>query len=149
MGTHGMHESRCKICRAGDEKRRDVDEAFTSWRSLRDIEAESNFSKDAIARHARACGLEVRRDRNVRAALGRVIEKGMDSAEISGPALVSALVAMAKLTESGRLVDTLSIVSVDVTGLLDKMTPAELEVYAVRGELPAWTGATDDRESEG
>ena len=51
---------RCSICKAGEEKRREVDDAFTSWRSLRDIEAELKFSKDAILRRSRACGLRAR-----------------------------------------------------------------------------------------
>jgi hypothetical protein len=142
--------SGCRIC--PHEHRLEVEKAFVSWRTLRDIAREFGVSKDSVARHAEALGLDERRSRNVRAALTRVVEKGLDTAEISGSALVAALGVLSKLDAAGQQVDRVEV-HAKIAGLFPRMNDAELEVFAETGTLPVWAlkddqAATSDRVDE-
>ena len=70
----GRHRRNCTVC--GHPKCAEIDADFVSWRSPGAIAQEYGLADRAsIYRHAHALGLFAKRQRNVRAALERIIEK--------------------------------------------------------------------------
>ena len=83
----GRHEQNCGIC--SHEKREDIERDFISWRSPITIASEYGLANRAtVYRHAHACGLFLKRQRNLRAALERLIEKS-ENVEVNASALVA------------------------------------------------------------
>jgi hypothetical protein len=117
VGLARHEDGGCRVCR--HPQREAIEAEFVRWKTLREIEAEFNVPKDSVARHARARGLEERRSRNVRGVLVRVVEKGIETAEVTSAALVAAATALAKMGEDGRLTDRIEI-SGHMVGLLPK-----------------------------
>ena len=104
----------------------------------------------SVYRHAHALGLFQKRQRNVRAALERIIEKAGE-VDVTASAVVAAIQAYAKINSAGEWIDRTETVSMN--DLFDRMSTQELEAYAQTGALPAWfrtsVGATgvDSQES--
>jgi hypothetical protein len=90
-------------------------------------------------RHAHALGLFPKRQRNVRAALERIIEKAGE-VDVTASAVVAAVQAYSKINAAGEWIDRTETVSMN--DLFEKMTTQELESYAQTGELPEWFKAT-------
>ncbi len=67
-----LHRAHCVICTS--KLRDEIDEAFIDWRCVNQIAAEYRLHRGTLYRHAHATGLFARRDRNIRRALGHVIE---------------------------------------------------------------------------
>ena len=95
--------------------------------------------RTSVYRHAHALGLFPKRQRNVRAALEKIIERAGE-VDVTAPAVVAAVQAYSKITTAGQWVDRTE--HVDLNGLFEKMTAQELEAYAQNGTLPAWFTAT-------
>jgi hypothetical protein len=93
------------------------------------------LSRDSLYRHAHAVGLFGKRQRNIRAALERIIERSED-VEVTASSIVSAIQAYAKINANGQWIDRVEGVSLNE--LFDRMTKAELETYAREGTLPDW-----------
>jgi hypothetical protein len=89
----------------------------------------------SVYRHAHAFGLFAKRQRNVRAALERIIEKAGD-VEVTASAVVSAIQVYARINAYGQWVDPSEQVSVH--DLFERMSPEELRIYAETGRLPRW-----------
>lgn len=88
-----------------------------------------------------------KRQRNVRAALERIIEKAGE-VDVTAAAVVAAVQAYAKINASGQWIDRTE--NVNLHELFDRMTQEELEACARDGELPSWftqvvTATTPDR----
>jgi hypothetical protein len=102
----------------------------------------------SIAAHA--LGLFPKRQRNVRAALERIIEKAGD-VDVTASAVVAAIQAYAKINAAGEWIERAETVS--MSELFGKMTTRELEEYARAGTLPPWfraaIGATPNDSQEG
>jgi hypothetical protein len=95
-----------------------------------------------VYRHAHALGLFPKRQRNVRAALEKIIERAGE-VEVNATAVVSAVSTYARINAAGQLVERSE--RIDLNQLFDRMTVAELEQYARDGKLPAWfTVVTED-----
>ena len=139
VGLARHEDGGCRVCR--HEQREAIEASYVAWKTLREIEAEFTVPKDSVARHARARGLEERRSRNVRGVLVRVVEKGIETAEVTSAALVAAATALAKMGEDGRLTDRIEI-SGQMVGYLGRMSARELDVYARTGALPPWAAET-------
>jgi len=75
------------------------------------------------------------------------VEKGLDTAEISGSALVAALGVLSKLDAAGQQVDRLEV-HAKIAGLFPRMNDSELEVFAETGALPVWA-LKDDQPATG
>jgi hypothetical protein len=88
-----------------------------------------------VYRHARAYGLFARRQRDVRAALERILEKAGE-VEVTAAAVVAVVQAYSKINAAGQWIDRSEHVSLNE--LFERMTSAELETYATNGTLPAW-----------
>jgi len=99
-----------------------------------------------VYRHAHATGLFAKRQRNVRAALEKIIERAGE-VEVTAPAVVAAVQAYAKINAAGQWVDRSE--HVNLNELFERMSLEEKESYARDGTLPVWfeqlVGATPDR----
>jgi hypothetical protein len=134
----GRHQRACSVC--GHEQRAEIEAAFIGWRSPAAIAEEYGLADRAsVYRHAHALGLFPKRQKNVRAALERIIEKAGE-VEVTASAVVAAVQAYAKINAAGEWVDR--TVPVSLNQLFDRMSTPELESYAQTGALPDWFKAT-------
>jgi hypothetical protein len=77
----GRHQRNCSVC-AHDE-REEIEAAFVGWRSPAVIAEEYGpADRSSVYRHANALGLFPKRQRNIRAALERIIERA-DSVDVT------------------------------------------------------------------
>lgn len=114
----------------------EIEGAFVSWRSPIAIAAEFGLKDRAsIYRHASALGLFEKRQRNVRAALEKIIERAGD-VDVTASAVVAAIQAYSKINSDGEWIDRSEDIS--LRDQFARMTPEELESYAHSGELPDW-----------
>lgn len=145
----GRHKRTCSVC--GHAQREEIESAFIAWRSAAAIAEEYGLTDRAsVYRHAHALGLFPRRQRNVRAALERIIEKAGE-VDVTASAVVAAVQAYAKINSAGEWIDRTETVSLNQ--LFDRMSNGELEEYARSGALPQWfratLGATPSNGGEG
>jgi hypothetical protein len=134
----GRHQKNCSVC--AHDQRGDIEAAFIGWRSPAAIAEEYSLADRAsVYRHAHALGLFQKRQRNVRAALERIIERA-DDVDVTASALVAAVQAYAKINAAGEWIDRTETTSMN--DLFDRMNTQELESYAQTGALPAWFKAT-------
>jgi hypothetical protein len=127
------HEVQCSVCR--HPERATIEKEWTSWGNTSRLAKEYSLSRDSLYRHAHALGLFSKRQRNIRAALERIIERSED-VEVTASAIVSAIQAYAKINANGQWIDRVEGVSLNE--LFDRMTKQELETYAREGTLPDW-----------
>jgi hypothetical protein len=94
------HARKCSICR--HPRRGEIEEAFLAWDCVSTITAEFQLSgRAALYRHARAVGLLAGRNRGLRGALARIIEK----AEMVVPdamTIVRAVEVFARINDRGE-----------------------------------------------
>jgi hypothetical protein len=130
----GRHKRTCAVCR--HEKREEIEVAYIGWRSPAAIAEEYGLADRAsVYRHANALGLAPKRQRNVRAALERIIEKACD-VDVTASAVVAAIQAYAKINAAGEWIDRTETVSMN--DLFERMSNEEMETYAQTGALPGW-----------
>lgn len=108
------HERRCSICRHRD--RDSIENEFMHWHSLEDISDEYNVSRAAIYRHAYALNLFARRNRNLRFALGHLIERVQD-VEPTADSVVRAIHAFARINDDGEWIEPPAHVIVSSGGI--------------------------------
>jgi hypothetical protein len=147
-GNLGRHVKQCSICAHPSCK--EIEAAFIGWRSPAAIAEEYKVAdRTSVYRHAHAMGLFAKRQRNVRAALERIIEKAGE-VDVTASAVVAAIQAYAKINAAGEWVDRTETVSLNE--LFDRMSTDELEAYAQKGTLPTWfrakVGATPEESLE-
>jgi hypothetical protein len=134
----GRHRRNCSVC--SHPKCAEIESDFVSWRSPGAIAQEYGLADRAsVYRHAHALGLFPKRQRNVRAALERIIEKAGE-VDVTAGAVVAAVQAYAKINAAGQWLDRSE--HVNLNELFEKMTQQELEVYAKDGTLPDWFTTT-------
>ena len=130
----GRHRRNCSVCLHA--QRVDIEAEFIAWRSPASLaEQYSLGDRASIYRHAHALGLFAKRQRNVRAALERIIERAGD-VQVTASAVVAAVEAYAKINANGQWIDPSE--QITLTQLFERMTRQELEAYARNGELPDW-----------
>lgn len=130
----GRHRANCSIC--AHDSVQEIETAFIAWKSPAAIAEEFGLSDRAsVYRHAHALLLFPKRQKNVRAALEKLIEKAGE-VEVTATAVVAAVQAYSKLNSAGEWVDKVETVSLNE--LFDRMSAAELERYAASGEVPEW-----------
>ena len=100
--------------------------------------------RSSIYRHANAFDLLAKRQRNIRAALERIIEKA-DEVEVSAAVIVAAVQAYSKINAAGQWVERAE--TTNLNDLFDRMTFDELEGYAREGTLPEWFLTATGRNS--
>ena len=130
----GRHKRNCSVC--AHAQREEIEADFIAWRSPASIATEYGLAdRTSVYRHAHALGLFTKRQRNVRAALERIIERAGE-VDVTASAVVSAVQAYSKINAAGQWIDRSEQVSLN--DLFDKMTTRELEDYAQTGVLPNW-----------
>lgn len=130
----GRHRRTCTIC--AHPERFEIEQAFVTWVSPATIAQQYGLADRAsVYRHAHALQLFPKRQQNVRAALERIIERVGD-VEVTASAVVAAVQTLAKINAAGRWIDPTEQVSLHQ--LFERMTRAELEIYARDGGLPSW-----------
>jgi hypothetical protein len=135
LGRH--RRARC-VC--AHQQREEIEAAFIGWRSPAAIADEFGLADRAsVYRHAHALGLFQKRQRNVRTALERIIEKAGE-VDVTASAVVAAVQAYAKINAAGEWIDRSETTSMN--DLFDRMSTQELETYAQTGALPEWFNAT-------
>jgi hypothetical protein len=116
--TLGRHRRNCSVC--SHPKCAEMEADFVSWRSPEVIAQEFGLADRAsVYRHAHALGLFPKRQRNVRVALERIIEKAGE-VEVTGSAVVAAVQAYSKINETGRWVERSE--HVNLNELFEQMT---------------------------
>ena len=130
----GRHAAECKIC--AHAQREEIERDFINWRSPASIAKQYKLKNRAsVYRHAHALGLFPSRQRNVRAALEKIIERAGE-VEVTATAVVNAVGAYARINATGQWVERSE--HLDLNQLFDRMTALELEEYARDGKLPEW-----------
>ena len=133
-----LHARTCTVC--ANPRREEIERDFLSWRSPQEIVREYKLgNRAAVYRHAHALGLMDKRFGNVRAALGRIIERAGE-APVTAWAVVAAVRACAKINARGQWMEQGE--SSELRELLDGMTHEELLAYAQDGTVPDWFGGT-------
>jgi hypothetical protein len=143
-----LHKRHCKLCKHPNLA--EIEQRFIGWESPTSIARENHFNLRAFFRHAHATGLFPKRDTNVRAALSRIIEKGMSLRKVTASAVVQAVAVLSKINAAGKWIDRSE--TVNLGDLFERMSDQELEEYAAHGTLPRWfteiTGPVSDTTSK-
>jgi hypothetical protein len=130
----GRHQRSCSVCSHANKE--EIEGDFIGWRSPATITAEYGLGDRAsVYRHAHALGLFAKRQRNIRAALERIIERAGE-VDVTASAVVAAVQAYSKINAAGQWIDRTEQVSLN--DLFDRMSTQELEEYAQSGTLPKW-----------
>ena len=141
----GRHKRNCSIC--AHAQREQIDADFIAWRSPAAIASEYGLADRAsVYRHAHAFNLFAKRQRNIRAALERIIEKA-DEVEVSASAVVAAVQAYAKINANGQWIERSE--QVNLNEQFERMTTPELELYVRDGTLPDWFTQTVSATADG
>ena len=130
----GRHEHGCKVCRHA--RRGEIERDFINWKSPSLIAKEYGLKdRSSVYRHANALDLFPKRQRNVRAALERIIERAYE-VDVNAAAVVSAVRTYASINSFGQWVERSE--QVNLNELFEQMTREELEAYAHDATLPEW-----------
>jgi len=129
----GRHQAQCSICLF--PYRQQIEEEWINWQSPHYFEQVFKVSRDALYRHAHACDLFSKRQRNIRRALERIIETA-DYAQTTLSGVVSAINAYTKLNSGEQGVEPVQ--ATDPKKLLERMSQEEREAFAKDGSLPDW-----------
>jgi hypothetical protein len=97
------HEAHCSICRHPD--RADIEEEFLHWLSPRTMREFFGVESRAVYRHAHAFNLFAARDRNLRFALGHIIDRAERVPDLRGPDIIRAVHAFAHINAEGQWVE--------------------------------------------
>src|SRR5215472_19216977 len=90
----GRHSTECRVC--AHAQREEIEREFVNWRSPAAIaKAYGLRHRASVYRHAHALGLFPKRQRNVRAALEKFIERA-DEVEVTAATVVAAVQAYTK-----------------------------------------------------
>jgi hypothetical protein len=144
----GRHQAQCSIC--SSPYREQIEHEWINWTYPVQLEIRFRISRDALYRHAHAFDLFSKRRNNITLAIEKMIEKG-DVAEVSGPAILSAIKLLVKL-ESEKHGEEGAPVTDAIESPKHK-SPAEGENVAEGGPLPeslsGAEAATPDESQDG
>jgi hypothetical protein len=130
----GRHKRNCGIC--ASEQCEEIERDFINWTGATAIAKEYGLAdRTTVYRHAHAFGLFAKRQRNIRAALEKIIEQAGE-VEVTSAAVVAAVQAYAKINAQGQWIDRSE--HVNLNELFERMSSEELETYAREGALPKW-----------
>jgi hypothetical protein len=134
----GRHKRNCTVC--SHPQKQEIEADFVAWRSPAVIANQYGLAdRTSVYRHAHALGLFADRQRNVRAALERIIERA-DDVEMNAAAIVSAIQAYTKINANGRWIERRE--QINLSEVFQRMSDAELTAYAQEGILPEWAEST-------
>ncbi len=94
------HSRKCSVCR--HPQRAEIEQALLDWDCISSITAEYQLpGRAALYRHAHAVGLFARRNRGLRGALARIIEKASE-VEPDALSIVRAIELFARINDDGE-----------------------------------------------
>jgi hypothetical protein len=96
------HRRQCSIC--NHPEREGLEEEFLRWENPYNTALDYGVKERAIYRHAHALRLFDKRERNIRYALGHVIQR-LDSIDVSSDAAIRAVRLFTRLTQQGEFVE--------------------------------------------
>ena len=128
------HEAQCSVCLHAD--RESIEQAYVDWKSPTSICKEYGLDRMTLHRHVHVLGLVEKRQKNIRAALSKIVEHVDGLWKVSGAEVIAAAVALARINSAGNYIERREVVN--LTELFDRMTREELAVYAREGTLPEW-----------
>jgi hypothetical protein len=142
--TH--HERLCPVCR--NPLREAIEEEFIHWHSVRDIAEAYQIHPRTIYRHAKAVNLYEKRDRNLRFALGHIIQRAQNVRVVTADSVIRAAHAFARINSDGRWVNPPTHVIVSPGSRIqappsDQLAADAIEVALTGGELPALLDTED------
>jgi hypothetical protein len=147
----GRHAAECKIC--AHPHRSEIETEFVGWGGANQIAKVYGVSRDGVYRHAHALDLFRKRQRNIRAALEKIIERAGE-VDVNAASVVAAVAAYAKINGRGEWIERAE--TLNLNDLFERMTAPELEAYASDGILPSWfettvgaTASPGEREPNG
>jgi hypothetical protein len=141
QSSASRHERRCTICSHPDCAEIEAD--FVEWAQPSEIAREYDVTRNSVYRHARAAGLFPRRNRNLRFALGRLIES-VDSVQPTADSIVRAIHSFARINDEGQWVEPPAHVIVSSGGVRrEAAAPPSRRPVAIRLDSPALTGFVD------
>jgi hypothetical protein len=142
------HQAQCKICSSPHCQA--IEEKWVNWGNTTQIADCYHFTRDAIYRHAHALNLFEKRQKNLKSALEKMIER-LDMATITGPTILSAVKEYRKLTSEEE--KAAPAAAPNLREILSGMSQAEREAFARDGSLPQGllteAGATVREAEEG
>lgn len=100
--TRDHHERHCTVCNSPD--REAIEEGFLHWNSPYDLGREYEVGYRAVFRHAHARGLFAMRERNMRSALGNIIERS-SNVQPTADAVIRAIRAYSCLNRDGQWIE--------------------------------------------
>ena len=133
----GRHAAECKICAHANCA--EIEREFVGWAGANRIATTYGVSRDGVYRHAHALDLFRKRQRNIRAALEKIIERAGE-VDVNAASVVAAVSAYARINSRGEWVERSE--TLDLNSLFERMTGPELEAYAADGVLPSWFETT-------
>jgi hypothetical protein len=99
----GRHASECRIC--AHRQCYEIEQDFIAWRSPASITKQYGLqNRSTVYRHAHALNLFSTRQRNVRAALEKIIERAGE-VDVTASAVVAAVQAYSKINTAGQWVE--------------------------------------------
>lgn len=96
------HERLCLICR--NPLREAIEEEFIHWHSVQDIAEHYGIEPRTIYRHAKAVKLYEQRDRNLRFALGHIIQRAQ-TVRANADSVIQAVHHFARINRDGQWVN--------------------------------------------
>ncbi|MDR3720381.1 MAG: hypothetical protein P4L00_02175 [Candidatus Acidoferrales bacterium] len=99
LSPRERHSRLCSICHHPD--RDAIEEEFIHWHNPNDTRYDYEVSRAALYRHAHAVGLFARRERNLRSALGHMVQRVMNVAPTSD-SILRAIRAYSCLNRDGQ-----------------------------------------------
>lgn len=130
------HSRVCRICQ--DPRREEIELEFTEWKPIAVIAREQRLSQSSLYRHFNATGIFGKRDRNLKAVLGRFIDRGY-RVKVTAQSLIAAIQCYAKINAAGEWIDkTENVNETRTQELFTRMSRGEMLRYAQTGELPTW-----------
>jgi hypothetical protein len=99
LSPRQRHSRLCTVCQHPD--RDAIEEEFIHWHNPNDTRYDYGITRAALYRHAHAVGLFARRERNLRSALGHMIQRSMNITPTSD-SILRAIRAYSCLNRDGK-----------------------------------------------
>jgi hypothetical protein len=144
----GRHQAQCTVCQ--HPQRQEIEEEWINWLFPTGIAERHGISRDALYRHAHACDLFSKRQKNRKLILEKILER-VDWTEIHGSDILSAIKIYEKIISAEQGKGHLQ--GENFKKSLKQMSQEERDAFARDGSLPEWfskaIGATPSDGQEG
>jgi len=130
--TLGRHRSQCSVC--SHPQCQEIEREWINWGNTTELSHRYGLSRDSVYRHMHALNLFRKRQRNLKAALEKMIER-TELAPVTGSAIIAAIKAYISLSARD---DTKQENGLSAIELFRRMSKQERKTFARDGSLPDW-----------